>query len=60
MTADLLPFPVRSRLTPHEREDMACDVVGEALVAALDLELNEPAFLAKLSREQRERLEESL
>lgn len=53
-------YPVPSRLSPQEREAMQCDPLGEALVRALDFELNTPEFLRTLSQEQRNRMEESL
>lgn len=56
----ILPFPVRSRLTPQEREEMACDTLGKALVEALELEFADPEFLKVLSQEQRERMEQTL
>ncbi len=60
MTSQILPFPVRSRLTPQEREEMQVDELGRALVAALELEFADPEFLRSLSPEQRERMEQSL
>lgn len=61
--SSILPFPVRSRLTPQEREAMRDDPLGEELASALRLDnfhFKSPEFLKALSQEQRERMEQTL
>lgn len=59
MSAVLLPFPVRSRMTQEDREEFDERHLTQLLDEVPALELSEPAFLATLVPADRARLEES-